>query len=643
MIVPTHEQFRDYLFGNAPNPIVELSSGGASPRGAEPQTAEASGAPAAATQDVSQTEGAPGAPTQQQAAGPAAPAAPPQQPPTTTPLYGQQGSTAERLFSPLQQGIQQTQQAVGQLGQSFQQQAGPTGQTFESRGGQQAIGGYLDADFTSSTEREAARNRATGLLASSYQGPRELDRGQAARVGGDIGEYQTRAEALRSGSGLQTLLQRGVPGLTRGQARYEAQAVMQEPGYAQRAAQGAESAGQLVARLAEEDRRAREIAATRGAEEEEIARRARGEITGRRGAVETEIETRVQEERARQRAQRESYDKFLAGGDPLSLVGQPGVDFDPTRFQTPAGTLAGEARAQYAAIMAKYPELAGYDPLGLAIKKTGRERFAAVPGGGYGTLEQAVKRGKITREQYAQLTARQHELEAAGFSPRTTKQKEAGRFAEVAPLYGGPGETFEGSIYTPEDVRPFTSFQEGVTPGRENLASAGQRETFNRSNELLGEADRIEAAGEPYRAALIRAEVDRYLENVEATLTERGEKLDESSRRFRRAVHRQRGRAREATGGLSKATNVFGTGLGRIGTLPAPLMAGQMPTQPQPIRRPPSPPGAVYSGARGIPEGGAQVAPPTTLEPEPPIMEAGLEGYQPMTEEEYRRRRLATV
>lgn len=544
-IPPTQEQFREYLQGGA-SPIVPLSESQGIPFTQGGRAISGGAAQQNAVQAVTSTTQTPSAetPSSNQAPAGAAAGAPP--------LYGATGDVKTRLFQPLQQFGEQVSGGIRQLGQEFRQQAGPTGQTYEGRGGPGAISSYVTGGPRSTTAEAEARQAARGFVGAAYTGPKELETGRVGTLGSQAEELGTRAEALRSGFGLQTVFGQGAPGLTRGEARYEARDVLSDPNYIRQVAERAQEASQVFGELTGEQTRARNLAAARTNEEAEIQRRAREDVLGRRGIIEQDLQTKVEAENKSNAARDASFAKFQETGNPEDLIGTEGLGFDPAAFHTAGAQQAEEAKRRYESILAKFPELAKFDPLKLGLTKRGKPTVQLQESGGKGAfaggLGRSFQRGDITAPEVGGLKARQEELETL-FAPRTTKggNEVEGKFADVAPLYFGEGKNFEENLYKPQDTRPFISFDPGVRPSIQNLSSEEQRTQFNRLNDIIDEAARIEDAGEPYRAALIAGDVERYISEEEATLKSRSDSLDEGGKAWRSFVKKARSKYREAT------------------------------------------------------------------------------------------------
>ena len=555
MAVPlSQEEYRQDLLGQEP---VQLSGAVQAPQTGGIQT-------------VGQAAGQPPGGETATATGTNAPS---QQAPSGAPagsLFGASGTTAERLFSPLTSQKEKVSQGTAQLGETFRTAAGPTGQTFESRGGEEAINQAVSGQFGTEADRQAATERARGYVNASYAGPMGLDQAQKGKVAQDIENYRTQANALRSGYGVEALLSQGSPGLTRGEARFEAQQVFQDPEYRKRAALAAQEAEDAAQRLANEERDARSMAAARVNEEKAIQDRARELLQGKKTGIEGDIDAEVKRRQEEQAAQIAAWNKYQETGDVSDLLAFGGVNAEEiNRFNSPGAQLEREAQAKYDEILndPRFASIKEFDPLGLMVSKRGREKYTLsqlpeyslegdtpnappeylqAPSGEKPGKQKAAKdifhqrkAGIITKEQQHLLQERQKALEEAGFAPKTAKNKEAGKYSLVNPLYFGEG-------VDPADTRAYTEFKPGVSPARQNVSTEEQRNQFNAINGLLDSVERLDAAGEPYRAAQVAADVDRYLSDEEAAFKEAGEGQTASSKKWKKAVAKARDRYKDA-------------------------------------------------------------------------------------------------
>src|SRR5690606_34691007 len=143
----------------------------------------------------------------------------PELPPIGSELgFHREGSLLDRLYRPIESGLERGQSELGAARTSFYDQAGPE-RTFEGIGAKDRLQGFID--------RGIGESDILGFLSASYQGPTEL--GYAGPYG--QGQFEERARALGRGDTLQSVVQSSVPGLTSGQARFEARNLISDPTY----------------------------------------------------------------------------------------------------------------------------------------------------------------------------------------------------------------------------------------------------------------------------------------------------------------------------------------------------------------------------------------------------------------------------
>lgn len=405
----------------------------------------------------------------------------------------------------------------------FRQEAGPS-RSFESSGAQGTLQGAID--FPDAKKIEEAR----GLVTNQYQGPSQLDQSQIqnlVRMGQGLRDF---GSGLR-GPGLETLVSEAAPGLTPGQVRFESQQLSSDPGFRQRAQSFAQKIQGATAGLPTEQREAREDAERRRVEEAEIARRSGEYLRDQRARVLGGIDERVEAAKAQQQEAGNVYGQFQETGDLNTLLGS-GIDLgaDLSGFDSDTRRRIEEARARYDEITggSQYFE-DGNLPLSLRTNKQGRERYAFSP-----ELREELRGVAHKRALKRRLRGIQKELETE-FRPRRDKDVP---FSDVKPLYFG--DEFE-----PPEARNYIAFDPGISPARENVSEADERQVFNSINEILGQAERLVDAGEGVRAAAITADVDRYLEDEERSLDELGESVEKGRRRWRQKVKKARARYRK--------------------------------------------------------------------------------------------------
>ena len=454
-----------------------------------------------------------------------------------------QTQTAPGVFDPLQKGIAATTQELQGLGADFRGGL-PQTRTWEGVGAK----GTLDAAIQPGGSMEPAQ----GLLNSKYEGPMGLD---SNAIGGFQNQQQqlaAQAKALTTGSGLQNILQLGAPGITPGEARFEAGNTIAQPGYQAQAMQLKGQADAITAVMQREMESASSEAQKRAAGEKAIADRSRGYLETRRGDLSGGLDKAVSDAKAGQAETTALWQKIMGTGDTSILPEELRSQFEGTDIQTRRKL----AEQEWARVMGQYPELAQYDPLNLKISGRGHERYTE-PGG---SVNDPYFSGDMA--DWGPLQERQRALESK-FSPGTKASAqgyqpygETGKYSDVAPMYdyenavggGAPDQPWE----TP-DVRGYLELDYGLDPNRSNISTGEQREVFNRINTLLGEAERLEASGEEWRAAKIMGDVDAFISEEERRLEKSKAEVGEKADDWIRVVSKARNRYNDSQGGLAGA------------------------------------------------------------------------------------------
>lgn len=471
---------------------------------------------------------------------------------TTTqqkPVFKTTGSLMQRLTNPVTEQAQQGQERLQQASQAFREMAGPS-RTFESIGG----AGTLNQAIESGSEMDAAR----ALANAQYQGPQGLDVRDVAGLQNLYEDISNRASALGTGGGLATLIQQSVPGLTRGQAEYEAKRRLAESKVAGRDLRF-QQVNPLRQAIDTGVKGAEEFAGQRTAEEQAIRDASRGLLTGRQDVISQDIQAAINQAQAQQQGAQTAYENILNADDnrlqALQNAGQylqSGTTAAPGEltgaevanlFNTPGMQQTEEGRRLMDQIMKdpRYASIAGYDPLGLRTTTRGKQFYTAPGRGGTPEDIRAVEQNKATR---ALLYERQKELENL-FSP----QRGQGAFSTTNPLY-------YGDEYKAADPVNYLGFDPGTSPSRENVSTDVQRNQYNRITDLLGSLDQI-GEKQPFRAAKIFAEADRYLSDEEAALDAKGENLSKADKEWRGMVKKARkqykkAKKKEAYGKIAK-------------------------------------------------------------------------------------------
>jgi hypothetical protein len=444
------------------------------------------------------------------------------------PSFQQKGTLQQRLFQPLQTGAEQGQKSLGEAASFFEQQAGPS-RTYEGIGAEN----LLKQAYTGGAAGDI--ERAKGLVGAQYEGPQGLDQNTVAGLQTLLGQMQARKEALGTGGGLQTIIGQSVAGLTPGEARFEAKRLL--PGAKEKARDiGFETVSPLTGRLLQEKRDAEAFAKQRGEEEADIAERSRGFLTGARGTIEGDLQQKIMAAQAQQEREAQEYQDVLGADEGGRLAALRAANPEiAAQFDTEARRKDIEADQLFQQIMAdpKYASISQYDPLDLTITKRGKQF--------YGADGQDLRRVVPDKNVRKLLYERQQALEKQ-FDPGTSrafsKTAGPGEYSTYNPLYGGEG-------FDAADPAKYLGFDPGTRPSRENLSSEEQKAHFNNIQDIMGNLDTIGEA-EPFRAAEIFGEIDKYLEDENAALEAKGEELSKSQKEWYAKVKKARKAARKA-------------------------------------------------------------------------------------------------
>lgn len=437
----------------------------------------------------------------------------------------------EGIFNPYQGKLQDLESGVQSALGDFRQQAGPA-RSFQSIGGEGILGQAL------SDPTQGNIGQARDLANASYQGPTGLDPAAAQRLSvlsQDLGDF---AQGLR-GENLATLVQESNPGLTQGQARQEAQFLSVSPDFQNRLRDFSGRISSARSRLPSAQSEARNVAGQRETQERDIREASRAYLQAQEDRTKAQIDKRVAEEKAAQDALSGTYQGFQQTGDLADLAG---TGFDATPYTGGTADQLAAARTLRNEIIGANPDFARIqeeygDPLTLGVSSHGREKFRFDPDVKAALQDEGMSKKELRRLKKQSLIPTQKELEAE-FAPRTARVKDEGQFSTVAPLY------FGNEIQAPA-ARNYISFDPGVSPARENVSTEEQRKIINTVNEILDEAERLQEAGEPFRAAAITSDVERFLEDENLALEQQTEEVSGGSKAWRKAIRKARKRYRD--------------------------------------------------------------------------------------------------
>ncbi len=444
-----------------------------------------------------------------------------------------QGDVGARLFEPLSSGLPQQREAIQSAVNAFYDQAGPS-RSYESSGSEGVLSSAL-GPHDSAESRVQALGQARDVVNAQYEGPDHLNQERAANIGRGLEDLATRARALSSGSGLQTILQRSAPGLTSGEAREEARRYLGDDDFRDRARGYSEDIGRIYEQFAKQQREAQDFARQRSEEEAGIADRSRDYLIGRREQEAQTIRDEIARRQGEQKRVEDAYFDLLESGslESLGSVPQESLTFDPAAFNTEARQRVIDAGEKFQEIMSRYPEIADIPTIELKIGRGGRERQNTLP---REWLEENA--GRYTDEELQSITDQaldRHAELREHFAPGTSiKQfRDDGEYALEKPLFFGE------DLELP-DPRAFVLYDPGSSPSRSNVSTEDQRRIINTVNELIDDLDRIDEGGEPFRAARLAADIEGYLESEELALNEQERQLTAAQKEWRRLARKSR-------------------------------------------------------------------------------------------------------
>jgi hypothetical protein len=512
---------------------------------------------------------------------------------------GNEGGAIQQMFQPLSQQKAQVGQQLGGTVQKFYQEAGPQ-RTYESSGAQGLLGTAI-AGTPDLAEQQKRMGEAKGLVNAQYTGPGQLAQTDVDTIQKGLQESAARRQVLQAGgAGISTLLEQYMPQLSAGQRKYEAGLMSQSPEFQKQRQQYIEESQALQGQSAAEQQKAQEFAQERTTKEAEIASKSKEYLTGRQTEISQQLQDTINQKNTEDAAARAAYDQFLKTGSqedwakiPKNFFGtytpegtgvgeyQPQTQITAQTFNTDARKNLAQAQQWYNKIVnTEFAQIKDVPLLQVRIDGQGRETwdFTQKDASGKETVDQ--KGSQLTDKQRNMAIQRQQRLQDAGFSPGTNReirgQSETaqrgkattklvggemvqmtpaeqqgenayGKFATAMPLYyaeGGP----TGAKWTPADLRTYTVWHPGVSPSRENVSTETQRGIYNNISDLMDFADKLVEAGEPWKAAQVGADVNKFLKDEESVLTQRKDILSKSATDWNKLVNKARKKYNESSG-----------------------------------------------------------------------------------------------
>lgn len=485
--------------------------------------------------------------------------------------FGDSGALSERILQPLGQGLEQQNRDLSSAVASFNEAAGPD-RSWDSVGGSQALSSYLTSG--------QGQDQVSSLFNAQYSGPQSL----GFQPTNDL---QALTSALGPDVGSLGLTSLATPELTPGEARAEARDLWESPDYQQQYPTLQAEVQQFYDQMAAAQKAARERAAERAAQESGIATQAKQEAASLLGQKESGIYDLVGQRNAQNERVLRDFQALQAAQSPFDVSGtldQYGLG----GFQSDIGVMQGAAQTTKNSLAQEYQDLADYDLAQIGVNSEGIERryvdiggtpvdidYAAL--GQVGSKPHPIPAGMSGDEFTAlaqQLVERQDAYEK-NFAPATTmdtdnwdrqvRLDEPKMLSAYDPLY------FKDSVsQTPfPDFREYLDVDEGTRATFGNTATDQDLGYVNRARALLGQMPQI-ASENPFEAAKIMGEVDKFLQDEEQALEDRGGALKEANAKWAEEVGNLRRAYFKAQRDdwWSWAAPVFGAVLG------GPLLAG---------------------------------------------------------------------
>ena len=439
--------------------------------------------------------------------------------------FGHTGTASERLLQPLTQGYRSARGDLSGAVGTFRGGAGPS-RTFESIGGQ----GILEAGSQPGAPLDPGRN----LVTAHYAGPTGLDTNRISSALGTASSLAPVATGLGRPQDLPTLLGLAVPGLTPGQATFEAQILQSDPDFLRRLNQSRGRLSSIRPSAESAVSQASQFAQKRASEEADISRRSLDYLTQQTTGLQDELQQIIQQREEGQQSVRDLFNEFQATDLNVSANEIPGVAdiFDILDLQnvghldeygrplnreditaSPLRLRRNLALQALQSVINEYPERVG-DTIKSWVAPQGQTGWSSAAD--YAATQVPwLDRPDSTRQRgydrhllasgipwefqdpYIRDLTR---LFGHGGLPGLIGEGGRGEHAVVLPLFGDEPESnpiaplWGGVDLTPvplTDIRPFLGLQEGTTPTLGNVSTQEQRDRFEQQNLLLGLEGRI--------------------------------------------------------------------------------------------------------------------------------------------------------
>jgi hypothetical protein len=459
------------------------------------------------------------------------------------------GNLQQRLFQPLQKGLEQTNTQTQALRTAFDTAAGPS-RTFEGIGGQNQLEGAIKAGGIG----------AEGLIGASYGGPSGLSPEDTAKLQDALNRVSTRTGSYQRPGELATYVQQST-GVNPGMARYDAAILSADKPFQESVKGLSEAQGASQKALEAQQAQTTAFAKQRAQEEAAIASKAQEYLQGQGTNIMGDLAKRVAEAQAKNQTASTAYDAFKNTGDisTLTALDPSMLGFDPNTLTTDRDKLAFQASQakqtilndpMFASIKDVPLMTLGINNHGVEVKKMDPEWEAA---------NKSKYPPSVWNAIVKQASLRQDKLRDAGFAykykyggatgvaadPGETKggktqrkdQMTAGQYSELDPLYfGTPWEGVDQSAY----LNPLTT----INPNEQMMSTAEERARYNAIQNMLG-GNGMDTPGVLYSAPTIGYDLEGFKAAEDAMNQDRVNQEIAAQNEWQRRVGKSRKKYKE--------------------------------------------------------------------------------------------------
>ena len=463
------------------------------------------------------------------------------------------------MLQPITSQLGTSTNKLGTIAQDFATAAGSE-RTWEGIKGSSQV---QQALLPSASDMDIAA--AKSLAQAAYTGPTTLDQTTMDELKGTLQNLQDTGRAIQGGAGTEALLQTlsKTPG-TPQELQWDTQRLMADPDYLRSVQALAEDIGGFGGQITRQEQAAATEAATRTAEEADIASKAQAALTGEMTGLDTTLQGRLAQEQANQKAIEDAYAKFSTTGDlhvfdalPQELKDETGItslENDPNQilYQKGQETLKG--------IISQFQDI---QDIPFMVPQTTSRGLPVI---GWSPEDYAALQTKYPdRTQLEQIRQRANDrqlaLTQAGFDPSSMKFSIKNTGGEIVlnpanemPSGVGPGaystmfpEYYGGGVgdYTPPSLRSYVSVQPSSMLSKENLATSDELARFNRAADILG-LPQMTSDSTPYEKEKVVTQAAQYIEDVASALEMRKGALNKEEQNFLDQANQARKAYRDA-------------------------------------------------------------------------------------------------